>query len=106
MPTDQLLAGESFGRLIDAARKSFDIVVLDTPPVGPVVDGHYVAPHVDAIVFVTRWASTSQTDARKGVAGLVAAKRPEVPIVCVLNQQDETKTSYYRKYGDYYSYTT
>ena len=39
VPTDQLLAGAGFGRLIRSARQTFDTVILDTPPIGPVVDG-------------------------------------------------------------------
>ena len=106
LPTDQLLAGPAFGRLIAAARKSFDVVVLDTPPVGPVVDGLYIAPFADVIMFVTRWASTPQGDARKSVASLMAAREGDAPIITVLNQQDESRATYQRKYGSYYSYTT
>lgn len=103
LATDQLLTGVSFGNLISAARKSFDIVVLDTPPIGPVVDGLYIAPFADAIMFVARWASTSQRDAKKSVQSLAAAKLPETEIIAVLNQQDESQSSYERKYGNYYT---
>jgi capsular exopolysaccharide synthesis family protein len=106
LPTDQLLSAVSFARLISAARNSFEVIVLDTPPVGPVIDGHYVAPHADAIVFVTRWATTSQSDVRKAVAGLMAARQPDTQVLAVLNQQDETRSAYYRRYGSYYSYTS
>ncbi len=37
--TDQLLDSPAFSRLLTAARNTFDVIVLDTPPVGPVVDG-------------------------------------------------------------------
>jgi Mrp family chromosome partitioning ATPase len=40
--TDQLIAGATFARLIDAARDSFDVIILDTPPIGAVVDGLYL----------------------------------------------------------------
>ncbi len=106
LPTDQLLSAVSFARLIRAARNSFEVIVLDTPPVGPVIDGHYVAPHADAIVFVTRWATTSQSDVRKAVTGLMAARQPDTQVLAVLNQQDETRSAYYRRYGSYYSYTS
>ena len=106
LPTDQLLSAVSFARLIWAARNSFEVIVLDTPPVGPVIDGHYVAPHADAIVFVTRWATTSQSDARKAVTGLMAARQPDAQVLAVLNHQDETRSAYYRRYGSYYSYTS
>ena len=35
----ELLSGASFKSLIEAARKSFDIVVIDTPPIGSAIDG-------------------------------------------------------------------
>jgi succinoglycan biosynthesis transport protein ExoP len=103
LPTDQLLTGPSFQRLLRAARRTFDIVVIDTPPVGPVVDSLYVAPFADAIVFITRWSSTSQLDAKHALASLQGARRPSTEIVAVINQQDQTRASYMRKYGDYYA---
>ncbi len=102
LPTDQLLTGRAFERLIAAARNSFDVIIIDTPPVGPVVDSLYVAPFADAIVFVTRWASTSQIDAKQAIAALGESKKPEAELVAVLNQQDVTRAAYLRRYGDYY----
>ncbi|MFN4211115.1 MAG: GumC family protein [Devosia sp.] len=103
VPTDQLLAGPSFTRLMRAARSTFDFVVIDTPPVGPVVDSLYVAPFADAILFVTRWASTSQLDARRAVADLVKSKAANAEIIGVINQQDQTRSSYVRRYSGYYA---
>lgn len=104
VPTDQLLAGPAFGRLITAARNSFDIIVLDSPPLAPVVDGRYIARFADAIVFVLRWATTSQNDARRALAQLDESKRKDVKTVVVLNQQDISRTGYEKKYGGYYAY--
>jgi len=101
--TDSLLSSTTFARLISAARTTFDIVVLDTPPVGPVVDGLYLAKHADSIVFVVRWASTSQHDVRHAVSLLQGAKKPEAEILSVLNQQEISKSAYSGKYGGYYS---
>lgn len=103
VPTDQLLAGPSFARLVRAARSTFDFVVVDTPPVGPVVDSLYVTPFADAIVFVTRWASTSQLDAKRAVADLAKSKAPDAEIIGVVNQQDQARASYLRRYGGYYA---
>lgn len=105
LPTDQLLMGVSFGRLIEAAKRSFDVVILDTPPVGPVVDGLFIAPFADAIVFVTRWASTSQLDAKQAVTSLMESKSPHAEIISIISQKDETRASYLRKYGGYYAST-
>jgi capsular exopolysaccharide synthesis family protein len=103
VPTDQLLTGQSFARLMRAARHTFDVVIIDTPPVGPVVDALYVAPVADAIVLVTRWASTSQLDAKQALATLSEAKGPATEIIAIINQQDRTRASYLRKYGAYYT---
>lgn len=101
--TDQLLAGATFARLIRAAQKTFDVVILDTPPIGPVVDGLYLAQFADTIAFIIRWAKTSQQDARSAIASLQEAKRPETEIVTILNQQDASKSSYRSKYAGYYT---
>jgi succinoglycan biosynthesis transport protein ExoP len=103
VPTDQVVASKAFADLISLARSNFDMVVVDTPPVGPVVDGLYLAPFADVIAFVVRWASTSQQDARQAVQRLEAAKRPEVQILAILNQQEGSASSYRNKYAGYYS---
>jgi capsular exopolysaccharide synthesis family protein len=101
--TDDLLMGDRIARLLAAAKKHFDYVVIDTPPVDPVVDSLYLARHADVIAFVIRWASTSQTLARKSVAALIENARPETPVIGVLNQKEQTKIAGYYKYSGYYT---
>lgn len=100
-PTDQLVAGDTFGKLLNAATKTFDIVILDTPPVGPVVDALYLSRFADAVVFVVKWATSQQSSVRSAIAALEEAKRPEVEILGVLNQvQGEERSQ--RRYGSGY----
>jgi succinoglycan biosynthesis transport protein ExoP len=106
VPTDELVSSRTFARLVDAARQNFDIVIIDTPPLGPVVDGLYLAPLADAIVFVIRWTKTSQQEVRRGLTSLEDAKRPEARIVAVLNQQEGAPQGYSSKYAAYYSAAT
>ncbi len=101
--TDQLIAGKTLTRLITAARKNFDIVVLDTPPVGPVVDGLYLAGMADAILFVVKWSATPQQEVRSAISALVAAKSEATPVLVVLNQQDTNPRAYRGKYAGYYA---
>jgi polysaccharide biosynthesis transport protein len=103
VPTDQLIASKAFEDLVALARSHFEIVVLDTPPVGPVVDGLYLAKFADVIALVVRWASTSQQDARDAAHSLEAAKRPGVPVLVILNQQEGSGSSYRSKFAGYYS---
>ncbi len=101
--TDQLIAGKTFARLIAAAKKNFDVVVLDTPPVGPVVDGLYLAGMADAIAFVVKFSSTPQQEVKAAIAALANAKRDDVAILTVLNQQTSNPAAYRGKYAGYYA---
>lgn len=87
-PTDQLIAGRAFQRLMAAARKSFDIIILDTPPLACVVDGIYLTPFADLIVFVVRAVTTAQSEMRCAVEILNASKLEAVKVVGVLNHQE------------------
>jgi len=106
IPTDQLLANATFQRLLSAARRSFDLIVLDTPPVGPVVDPLYICQQSDAIAFVVKWASTAQSDVKKNVAALEEASAGHVPVLIALTQQERSRSEYYKKYSGYYSYSS
>jgi succinoglycan biosynthesis transport protein ExoP len=101
--TDQLVAGKTFARLIEAARTNFDIVLLDTPPVGPVVDGLYLAGITDAIAFVVKFSSTPQQEVRAATASLIGAKADDVPILTILNQQTSNSATYRSKNAGYYA---
>ena len=77
-PTD-VLGSERMKALVSHLKEAFDYVVLDTPPVGPVVDPVIIANLVDKTVFVVRWASTprdlvetciQQVSTHKRVAGI------------------------------------
>ena len=104
IPTDQLLNSSTFEALLDQARDVYDIVIIDSPPLLPIVDARYIAHNADAVVMVVRWAATSQTDLRAAVEPLRAAMRPEAALIPVLNQQRaEPLSAKYDPYGDGYS---
>ena len=101
-PTDQLLMGQEMARLISVARRNFDYIILDTPPIEPVVDGLYLARHADVIAFVVKWAATSQSSAKHAVAALRDSAPDGTPLLAVLNQQERAKLLGYSSYSDYY----
>ncbi|MEN8723785.1 MAG: polysaccharide biosynthesis tyrosine autokinase [Alphaproteobacteria bacterium] len=51
----EALTFEKLNKLIDEARQAFDLVVIDTPPIGAAADALLIAQHVDACVLVARW---------------------------------------------------
>ena len=101
--TDQLIAGRTFTTLVNAARKNFDVVILDTPPIGPVVDGLYLADMADAILFVVKWSATPQQEVKGAVSSLNTAKPKHVPMLVLLNQQSSNPSAYKGRYASYYA---
>lgn len=53
-----LLAGPRLPALLDQAQRSFDVVIVDTPPAGAVSDALLIARHMDCNLLVVRWRST------------------------------------------------
>jgi polysaccharide chain length determinant protein (PEP-CTERM system associated) len=53
-----LIAGDGFLKLIDFARASYDVVVIDSPPLLPVVDTRILRKMADMLVFVVRADNT------------------------------------------------
>jgi polysaccharide biosynthesis transport protein len=67
-----LLASERFKALILALREKFDLIIIDSPPLGPVIDASIISPAADKALFVVRWASTPRelvANALKRLAG-------------------------------------
>jgi capsular exopolysaccharide synthesis family protein len=55
-----VLGSERMKTLIGQLRDNFDYVVIDSPPVGPVVDSVILAGLADKTIFVIQWASTAR----------------------------------------------
>jgi capsular exopolysaccharide synthesis family protein len=105
-PSD-VLASERMKVLISQLRKTFDYVVLDTPPVAPVVDPVIMAGLADKTVFVVKWASTPRELVEASVQRLSAHKRVAGVVFNCVNQARAKKYGgehYYGKsYERYYS---
>ncbi len=48
----EILRSKRFGELLQKAYQEYDIVILDSPPILPVVDATEIAPHVDGVILV------------------------------------------------------
>ena len=101
--SSELLASQAMTRLLAQASSEFDYIVLDLPPLGPVVDARAIASRIDGFVMVVEWGETS----RKVVRDTLASE-PQIIARClgvVLNKVDTDKMKLYREYGssDYYA---
>jgi capsular exopolysaccharide synthesis family protein len=72
-----LLTDRSFLEVIEEAKRRFDIVVIDSPPLLPVVDSKILRKMADMVLFVVRADSTPRDAVirslhdMKGVAGVI-----------------------------------
>ncbi len=54
----ELLSGPRFGRLLDEARKHFDYIIIDAPPLGVFTDANLLINRADSAILVVRAAKT------------------------------------------------
>jgi capsular exopolysaccharide synthesis family protein len=97
-----LLGSQKMRDLLAEVRQTFDIVVVDTPPVTAVVDSLVVAPHVDKILFVVEWERTARDIVLRAFSTL-GENRTRVAGV-VLNKVDTERMKHRQSYYSYYSY--
>ncbi len=104
VPTDQLINSVAFRSLIKVARDNFDVIIIDSPPLLPVVDTRYLAQYADAVVQVVRFITTTQSEAREAAAQTQEMMRPDASFYAVLSHEERggARYGYYAKYGGYY----
>ena len=105
-----VLGSERMKALVAQLKETFDYVVLDTPPVGPVVDAVILANLADKTIFVVEWASTARELVETSIKQASIHKRV-AGVVFNLVDQDSAKKyggEYYygRSYEKYYSEIT
>ena len=100
----ELLGSVGMQKLIEFARKSYDLVIIEVPPMAAVVDYKMIEPHCDRFVFVVEWGKTSQRILFESLDG---ARELVDRILCVvLNKADPSalKTIEHYKGNRFHSY--
>ncbi len=100
----ELLGEEAFAELIEWARNEYDTVIIDTPPIGSVIDGAIIAQRCDGAVIVVESGGLSYRLVQRTKKQL---ERTGCRILgVVLNRVDMESTGYYhRYYGKYSKYS-
>lgn len=100
--SSQLLSSSAMNDLLDSVRSSFDYIILDLPPLAPVVDARAIAAQVDAFLFVVEWGKTTRRVVRSTLR--TNAEIVDKCIGVILNKVDNEKMKLYRAYGssEYY----
>ena len=102
-PSD-ILSSERMKLLVNYLKENFDYVVMDSPPVGPVIDPIILSDLADKSIFVVEWASTPRDLVESCVKKLSAQKRVGGIVLNLVKQSRAKKYGSEYQYGDrYYS---
>ncbi len=100
--TADLLASAAFAHLLARLRPSYDYIVLDLPPVVPVVDVRAAGHLVDGFVFVVEWGRTSHGAVSEALATTDILRDRGVGVI--LNKADPAMLKRIEHYkGRYYT---
>jgi capsular exopolysaccharide synthesis family protein len=95
----ELLSSKRFGEVLRKLEESFDVLVLDSPPVQLVSDAVVLADIANTLVFVVRADTTPHQVARGAMDMLKKGKAQLLGVV--LNQLDWDKAERYYGYGKF-----
>lgn len=98
----ELLEEELFDLLLGYAKKAFDYVIIDTPPMANLIDGAIVARHCDGAIMVIESSAVSYRLEQK-VKNQLEKTGCRI-LGAVLNKVNIHNESYYGKYGRYGKY--
>ncbi len=99
--TNEILASDDFKNFVESLRKDYDYVLIDFPPIAPVVDVRATTQIVDCYIYVIEWGKTQVKLVQHQLSGF-----PELQdrlLGVVLNKADVRVLQRYETYyGRYY----
>ena len=97
----ECLGGEQFQTMLDSLRRSFDRIIVDTPPLLGIADSLLISKAVDGVIFVIRADQTTQRDVVTASEILHQSGAQVYGFVLNGVNMERIENSYY--YGSYYS---
>lgn len=82
----RLLGPSGMGILLEEARRHFDLVLVDSPPLLAVGDARVMAPSCDAVLLLVRWSATQRALVAHALGQL--ENSPARPVLAVLTRVD------------------
>jgi Mrp family chromosome partitioning ATPase len=108
---NEVLGSESIKRLIDRLRESFDFVIVDLPPLVPIVDAGAAAHLVDCMILVIEWGRTGIDVVRRALdtapglhQAIIGAALNKTQMDRLFKYDVQHKSMYKDKYYSKYAY--
>lgn len=100
-PTE-ILESKVFAEMIEHLQKEYELIVVDTPPLGAVTDSLLISEQIDEVIYVCRFNRAYKKHIRQYIRALQGAKKDLLGIV--LNGLSPRRIEYYSNYRYYRSY--
>ncbi|HSI07161.1 MAG: GumC family protein [Rariglobus sp.] len=97
-----LLESPVFAQLLEKFKKHYDLIVVDSPPLGAVTDSLLIAERVDEVIYVCRFNRAFRKHISLYIKALRAGKNEILGVV--LNGLSPRRIEYYSNYRYYRSY--
>ncbi len=91
--------------LMEALKKQFDVVLMDSPPIMSVRDALLLSTHADAALYMVRWEKTPRNAVLDGIK-MLREKCGAKPFTLALSRIELKKQRYYSHTKDDYIYFT
>jgi capsular exopolysaccharide synthesis family protein len=96
----ELLSSERFDEIINEAKKHFDMIIIDTPPLGSVIDCAIISSRTDGTLIVIK---SKAVDYRSAMRVKEQLEKVNARIIgVVLNKLDRKEYRYYYSPYEYY----
>ena len=99
-----LLDSEEFRKLMEDLAQTFDVVLLDAPPIGMVVDAAVIGKNSDGVIMVVAHGKRRKSELMDAVKQV---RQSGCPVIgCIINRvsvRTRSERKYYKNH--YYSYT-
>ena len=99
-----LLQGRTFEQMLETLRDYYDYIIVDTAPIGLVIDAAIIAQRCDASLLVTESGTVKRKILQKAKEQLEQTGTPFLGVI--LNKYDQQLDAYgsYGNYGNYGNY--
>ena len=101
-----LIDSDYFTNMLDELAANFDVVLVDAPPVGMVIDAAEIAASCDGSVFVVEYSKTHMRDLRQCMWQMEQSGKPILG--CIMNRVkfDTISSKKYYNKGYYHHYAS
>ncbi|MGT2716206.1 tyrosine-protein kinase [Streptococcus respiraculi] len=96
-----LLQSKQFGNMMTILHQHYDYVIVDTPPIGLVIDAAIITQNCDASILVTEAGSVHQKVLAKAKEQLEQTRKPFLGVILNKYNAQLDKYGSYGSYGDY-----